>query len=108
MAFPVRCLVAEPHSHSVDFAGVHINLKMLATAAGLHHTYVSRVFSGVRPLPRIETARKMADALGMPFDDFIAALEVRASRELQKRIEARKPRRLFKRRRDLDAARITL
>lgn len=94
----------EPHSHSVDFAGVHVNLKQLAIAAGLHHTYVSRVFNGTRPLPRIETARLMADALGMPFDDFIDALEDRASRELQKRLEAPRKLKLFKRRRDLDAS----
>lgn len=75
----------EPHSHSVDFAGVHVNLKQLAISAGLHHTYVSRVFGGTRPLPRIQTARIMADVLGMPFDDFIMALERRAAREILKR-----------------------
>jgi len=90
MALPTRCLVEHPSPQSVDFAGTHINLKQLARATGMDHSYLSRCFNGVRPLPSIESCRSLADALGMTLIDFIEALEARVHREMAKKLETRR------------------
>ena len=81
MVPPTHCLIVNPHSNSVDFAGVYINLKQLAILAEGDHSYLSRVFNGIRPLPRVQYLRHLADILGMELTDFILALEDRVRRQ---------------------------
>ena len=90
MGHPTYCLVEKPHPHSVDFGGGYINLKMLSRATGVHHTHLSRVFNGLRPIPSVPYCRMLAEALGMGLTDFIDALEDRAAREMDLRLQRRR------------------
>ena len=71
---PTRCLEDSPTPQSVQFAGVYINLSAISRLNGLQQSHLSRIFSGKR-YTTIATARKIADALGMPLESFLDELD---------------------------------
>lgn len=63
-----------PTPQTVCFHGTHLNLSALARESGVHHSLVSRVFSGKRKLT-LSTARRLSLALGMGLEEFISAID---------------------------------
>jgi transcriptional regulator with XRE-family HTH domain len=60
------------------FCGKPINLTAIAFLTSLSLAYISLIFSGQRQ-PSIRTAKKIANALGMGFQEFVDALEEHVS-----------------------------
>src|SRR3989338_3867129 len=74
-----------PTKSTIWFDGKPINLSAIGRAQHLHHTYLSRVFSGWRE-PSIKNARKIAACFGMGLEEFLEKLEKHvAERKRQQR-----------------------
>lgn len=74
---PKGCLQEKPTAQSILFAGKYINLKEVARQQGIDESYLSRIFSGKRPLPRADYAMRIAKALGLGLEELIHAIEAR-------------------------------
>lgn len=84
---PTKCLVEPPsHMYEVELYGVYINLKKLSRLTSRDYTYLSRIFSGYRPLPRVELCQQFAKELGMSTDGFVEALQDRVTRLSRNRL----------------------
>lgn len=73
---PASCLEAKPTAQSVEFGGKMVSVSKIARTQGIDRGYVSRILSGQR-VPRIPHAKKIAAALGMGLEEFLAAIEAR-------------------------------
>jgi transcriptional regulator with XRE-family HTH domain len=73
---PIACIQDEARSNTVIFAGVPINARRIAAAAGMDHSYVWRVISGDRE-PSLAVAKRIAAALGMDHIVFLQVIEDR-------------------------------
>ena len=73
---PKAFLVEKPNSISVAFGGKHVNITELSRSQGLSISHVSRALSGNRD-PSMPVFVKLASALGMTLDDFVAAVDDR-------------------------------
>jgi|ERR1700675_793387 len=73
---PSKCLDAKPTSQSVLFCNKFINLSRIALHTGISVSGLSMIFAGKRH-PSLETARKVAEALGMGREEFLKGIEAR-------------------------------
>lgn len=69
------------------FGGIAINLSEIARAQHIDCSYLSRIFSGDRR-PGLDHAVKIAEALGMGLEAFLAALAIRVGEIKAARIAA--------------------
>lgn len=72
---PTRCVERHPTKQTVSFVGVPLNLSRLSRSIEppISTSFLSLVFSGQR-MPRVDTARILAEALGMQLQAFLDAL----------------------------------
>jgi transcriptional regulator with XRE-family HTH domain len=61
----------------------------MARSLKMDHSYLSRIMAGNRQ-PTIRHARKIADALGMGLEDFLALVEARKERLSKKKLAKHK------------------
>jgi hypothetical protein len=66
---PKNCIAERPARNTVVFCGEHISLTRISKSKALTVPYLSMIFAGKRT-PSIDTAEKIAEALGMKFGDF--------------------------------------
>ncbi|HKN74226.1 MAG TPA: helix-turn-helix transcriptional regulator [Candidatus Acidoferrum sp.] len=70
---PSKCLDSKPTSQSVLFCNKFINLSCMALQSEISVSHLSMIFAGKRH-PSLETARKVAAALGMGREEFLKGL----------------------------------
>jgi len=71
---PTKCLERRPTTQSVYFRGEFINLSCIAVTARISVSALSMIFSGRRK-PRVASAKKIAEAIGMNRGEFLDALD---------------------------------
>lgn len=78
---PAQFIQQTPHPGSVKFAGVYLNLRVLARHLSYNptHSHLSRIFSSDRD-PSLRVLRKLAEALNMTPDQFLEAIQARKNR----------------------------
>lgn len=75
MSAPRHYLKSLPTEQTVTFGGEYIDLKGIAAEVDLNYTYLSHIFSAnSAKLPSTNYGRKLAEALGMDYGDFITEL----------------------------------
>ncbi len=80
---PKSCLQGKSRQRTVMFCGKSLNLSELARQIGVSPAHVSFIFAGKRQ-PSLETAERIAAALGMSFGDFAKSLRANSGFSVQR------------------------
>lgn len=71
---PTACLQDRRTPRPVMFAGEAISLSKISRHTGVNVSLLSKIFSGRRQ-PTLDSARRIAVALGMRLDEFLEAVD---------------------------------
>jgi hypothetical protein len=72
---PNKCLEPKPTSQSLLFCNKFINISCISLHSGISVSHLSMIFAGKRH-PSLDTAKKVAAALGMGREEFLKGIEV--------------------------------
>lgn len=79
MAQPTGCIQDKPTTTTVELAGKPINILAISRQTHIDQSYLCRILRG-KKAPTLETALKIAGALGMPVEELYIAIRDRKNR----------------------------